>query len=127
MVHEQNLPDTSKSKEALDATTDSRTRDRNDVMEISAEMDAGQMVNPSTSKYVARPINAMERLGYTSLHDAARDNAYAAVTVLLENDADVNARDKYGYPGLALGGMAQRLCGSRSIAGKWRRCQREER
>ena len=96
MIHEQNLPDISEPEDAFDAVTDSRTRDHSDVMEAPS----GKMVNPSTRKHVGRTVNPVEKLGYTSLHDAARDNAYAAAAILLENDADVNARDEYGYPPL---------------------------
>ena len=42
----------------------------------------------------------MDKHGYISLHDAARDNAHEAVAALLENGADANAKDKYGYPPL---------------------------
>ena len=100
MFHERNLPNTSVREDSFDATGDSRTRDHNDVMEIPSEIGGGKQVDSSTSKHVAHPINPVEKIGYTSLHDAARDNAYEAVAALLENGADANAKDKYGYPPL---------------------------
>ena len=45
-------------------------------------------------------IKRVQKHGYATLHDAARDNAYEAVAALVENGADVNAGDKYGYPPL---------------------------
>lgn len=67
MFHKQNLPDMSESENVLDATPDSRTRDRNDVIEVTLGTDAGETVDSSAPKHVARPLNPTEQLGYTSL------------------------------------------------------------
>ena len=39
-----------------------------------------------------RGVDDKDRSGYTALHYAARNNKLAMVTLLLENNADVNAR-----------------------------------
>ncbi len=66
-------------------------------MEATSGIDTGKTGDSSTSKRVARPVNSEEKSGYTSLHDAARDNAYKAAAVLLENGADANAEDDKGH------------------------------
>ena len=100
MFNKRNSSDTSESEDSLNAPNDSRKRDRNDVMEVTSGIDAGKTADSSTSKHIALSATPTEQLGYTSLHDAARDNAYRAVAILLESGADVNAKDKYGYPPL---------------------------
>lgn len=41
-------------------------------------------------------VNALDDLGLTPLHHAARENSLEAVKVLLENGAKVDVRDKFG-------------------------------
>ena len=88
MCKQQDVSDTSKFGTTVDKPPDSRPEDRDKVV--------GRTSGSGTNSSVARVV----KLGYTSLHDAARDNASEAVTALLENGADVNAKDKYGYPAL---------------------------
>ena len=89
MYHQRNISGTSEPEDTLG--TDTNT------------------VKSPISKRVAHPVNRVDKSGYTSLPDAARDNAYEAAAILLESGADVNATDKYGYPPLHWGGVAQCL------------------